>query len=76
MRLILLLVLLALPALAQGDPKLAMIAPEPGCEAPALLRPAQLRQVDEPGLAPPFRFAMLSCPMQGDGARKRPLRWT
>lgn len=77
MRLLPLLFAIALPASVQAEPRRTMIAPDPGCEAPMLLRPAEIRPPEELVLPPsPFRLAMLACPVQGEGPRKRPIRWT
>jgi hypothetical protein len=75
-RLLLLLPLLATPARAEGDPKLALMAPEPGCEAPALVTAALARQVQAAEAPPPFRMALFACARAGEGAPKAPLRRT
>lgn len=76
MRLLFLLCALVTPAVAQGDPKSAMLAPGPGCEAPPLVPAATLRQVQAPEAAPPYRLAMLACAQGDAGPRKRRLRRT
>lgn len=73
MRLLLALVLYAAPAAAEGEAKLALIAPEPGCEAPPLVPATALRDVQD-AAAPPFRLALLACTREGPP--KRPLRRT
>lgn len=64
----------ALPRSAAAEPAGARILPGAGCVAPLLLRAADLPRLDH--TPPPLRLALLSCPHQGKGPRKRRLRWT
>jgi hypothetical protein len=75
MRSLLVILLLATPALAEGDPKLALMAPDPSCEAPPLVTAAVAQQVQAAG-APPFRMALFACAWRGEGGAKAPLRRT
>jgi hypothetical protein len=64
-------------AAAEARPRVEMLFPEPGCEAPALVPAAALRQVqDAAPVPPPFRRAVLSCAGAPGGPAKRPLRRT
>lgn len=75
----LLLCALTLPAAAaEGTPRVELLIPEAGCEAPPMLPTVALRQVQAPEAAtpPPFRRALLTCAALAEGPAKRPLRRT
>jgi hypothetical protein len=76
MRPLLLFVLLATPALAQGEPKQAMMAPDPACDAPAFAAQATSQPVQDAGVAPPFRQALFACQRGVDGPPKPTVRRT
>jgi len=74
LRVLLLPLVLAVPAHAEGTPKLDLLAPPVvSCEAPALPASAPSNVRDE-AAPPPFRQALLTC--TGDGPPKLPIRRT
>ncbi len=76
MRPLLLFVLLASPAFANGDPKPALMAPDPACEAPAIATEAVTQPVTDTNVPPPFRLALFACARVGEGPSKAPVRRT